>query len=432
MQSDPSPIVIHKHLDNSFNSATPDRVDKSQYPQFSKAKSNYSERGGNSTGVMYQNSPIQQTNEGKLIKKLGEKQKMLEKYEKMLQKVNIEFQNTLTKNKELADQISKLELRCLRAEDSASMFQGKVSGDQYVLQRQLDELILEKDDLQSDNVSLNKLLKNKNMEIDELIKARSELENRLINHNMENTNITKNEAEYRLTIDQLKKRIIALEFEIKKKDEDYRIDISNCDLIAQSVRSENEQLIIQRNELTDQNTKYKEQIWKDNFITRQVNNENDNLKRENINLRNTAELAHENEIELKNDNKILREQSLSTESKCLAYQKVISQNDKLYQSIVENLERSVKLLRSSEEINRGLVTVNIERIIDDVRNSRIRSSEVPIQSYALPPASANYYPQQTSITRDFNIRSNPLSMSQDVFSPQRMEIDFSNQMKDLR
>lgn len=312
------------------------------------------------------------------------------------------------------------------------MFQGKVNGDQYALQRQLDELILEKDDLQSDNVSLNKLLKNKNMEIDELIRTKSELESRLINHNMESTNITKNEAEYRLAIDQLKKRIVALEFEIKKKDEDYRIDISNCDLIAQSVRSENEQLIIQRNELTDQNTKYKEQIWKDNFVTRQVNNENDNLKRENINLRNTAELTHESELELKNDNKVLREQSLSTESKCLAYQKVISQNDKLYISIVENLDRSVKLLRSSEEINRGLVTVNIERIIDDVRNSRIRNSEAPIKSLLFSPPSANYYPQQTSITRDFNFPPNPLSLSQDVFSPQRMEIDFSSQMKDMR
>ena len=83
MQSDPSPIVIHRNLDTSFNSATPDKVDRSQYPQINRAKSNYSERG-NTNGMAFQNSPLQQTNEWKLIKKLGEKQKMLEKYERIL------------------------------------------------------------------------------------------------------------------------------------------------------------------------------------------------------------------------------------------------------------------------------------------------------------------------------------------------------------
>jgi predicted nucleic acid-binding Zn-ribbon protein len=219
---------------------------------------------------MPQNSPKTHTNEGKLIKKLAEKQKMLEKYEQMLQKVNVEFQNTLTKNKELADKISSLELRCLRAEENASSFKGKVNGDQYTVQRQLDELTLEKDDLQSDNVSLNKLLKNKNYEIEEFQKIKLELENRLVNHSTDNANITKNEVEYGNVIDQLKKHVLDLEFELTKKDEDYRIDVANCDLIAQSLTTENDQLTIQRNELTEQNTKYKEQIWKDTLVSRQV------------------------------------------------------------------------------------------------------------------------------------------------------------------
>jgi hypothetical protein len=63
---------------------------------------------------------------------------------------------------------------------------------------------------------------------------------------------------------------------------------------------------------------------------------------------------------------------LTAESKCLAYQNIITQNDKLDLSVIENLERSLGLLRSSEEINKRLVTVNIQRIIDETRSFRIR------------------------------------------------------------
>jgi hypothetical protein len=367
-----SPIFQNKSLDASYNSVTPDIVDNIKYLQINRANGNYSESNSNVESSMPQNSPKQHTNEGKLIKKLADKQKMLEKYEQMLQKVNVEFQNTLTKNKELADKVSSLESRCLRAEENASSLKGKVNGDQYTVQRQLDELILEKDDLQSDNVSLNKLLKNKNYEIEEFQKIKTELENRLVSHSTEHANVTKNEVEYVVVIDQLKKHVLDLEFELTKKDEDYRIDVANCDLIAQSLKTENDQMTIQRNELNEQNTKYKEQIWKDTLLTRQVTNENENLKRENMNLKNTAELTLENEYDYVHENKYLRDTSLAAESKCLAYQNIITQNDKLDLSVVENLERSLGLLRSSEEINRRLVTVNIQRIIDETRSFRIR------------------------------------------------------------
>jgi hypothetical protein len=367
-----SPIFQNKSLDASYNSVTPDIVDNIKYLQINRANGNYSESNSNVESSMPQNSPKQHTNEGKLIKKLADKQKMLEKYEQMLQKVNVEFQNTLTKNKELADKVSSLESRCLRAEENASSFKGKVNGDQYTVQRQLDELILEKDDLQSDNVSLNKLLKNKNYEIEEFQKIKTELENRLVSHSTEHANVTKNEVEYGVVIDQLKKHVLDLEFELTKKDEDYRIDVANCDLIAQSLKTENDQMTIQRNELNEQNTKYKEQIWKDTLLTRQVTNENENLKRENMNLKNTAELTLENEYDYVHENKYLRDTSLAAESKCLAYQNIITQNDKLDLSVVENLERSLGLLRSSEEINRRLVTVNIQRIIDETRSFRVR------------------------------------------------------------
>lgn len=105
---------------------------------------------------------------------------------------------------------------------------------------------------------------------------------------------------------------------------------------------------------------------------RQVTKDNENLKRENINLKNTAELTLENEYDYVHENKYLRDTSLATESKCLAYQNIITQNDKLDLSVIENLERSLGLLRSSEEINKRLVTVNIQRIIDETRSFRIR------------------------------------------------------------
>lgn len=372
-QPDPSPIVFHKKTDTSFNSASPPKAAKAQRrpSQPVRISSAQSDRGSPKI-PMHHGSPPQESNEGKLIRKLGEKQKMLEKYESMLQKVNIEFQNTLSKNKELCDEISLLEMRCQRAEENASDAQNKVDVDRYSLQRQLDELVLEKDELQSDNVSLNKLLKTKNFEIDELSKAKVELESRLINNNTETMHNSKQEAEFRMAIEDHRKRIVELEFELKKKDDDYKTDIANCDLISQGLRKENEQLTKQRNELSDQNTLYKEQLWKENLTTRQLTNENENLKRENMNLKNTIELTQDNEAELKNENSYMREKSLDLEKKSLLYQNIITQNDKLDISIIENLERALGLLRSSDELNRGLVTINIEKIIDEVRTFRLR------------------------------------------------------------
>lgn len=246
--------------------------------------------------VIYTNSN-QESNEGKLIRKLGERQKMIEKYETMLKKVNLEFQNTLNKNKELNDEISLLEMRLQRSEEKQGEIQGKIDLDRYSLQRQLDELILEKDDLINDNVTLNKLIKNKNYEIDELKKENFELQNRV--YNVVDNIRYNNDSELRLINDELQKRVSELEFELKRRNESMKNDSTNIDLLFQSQKKEIEQLTIQRNELTDQVNRLKEQIWKDNLSMRQVSNENENLKRENNNLRSTIELIHDNEKEIK-------------------------------------------------------------------------------------------------------------------------------------
>ena len=133
-----------------------------------------------------------------------------------------------------------------------------------------------------------------------------------------------------------------------------------------------EQITAQRNELAEQNTALKEQIWKENLTQRQLTSENENLKRENMNIKNAVDLNLDNESTLKTENKYLREASLATERKCLLYQNVITQNDKLDINIIENLERSLGLLRSSEEINRGLVIIKIEKMIEEVRNFRVK------------------------------------------------------------
>jgi len=246
--------------------------------------------------VIYTNSN-QESNEGKLIRKLGERQKMIEKYETMLKKVNLEFQNTLNKNKELNDEISLLEMRLQRSEEKQGEIQGKIDLDRYSLQRQLDELILEKDDLINDNVTLNKLIKNKNYEIDELKKENFELQNRV--YNVVDNIRYNNDSELRLINDELQKRVSELEFELKRRNESMKSDSTNIDLLFQSQKKEIEQLTIQRNELTDQVNRLKEQIWKDNLSMRQVSNENENLKRENNNLKSTIELIHDNEKEIK-------------------------------------------------------------------------------------------------------------------------------------
>lgn len=324
-QEDINPITLNQKAESNFSSANRERSHQKPY----KYKGPVSEKGS-PTVVVYANSPpYQESNEGKLIRKLGEKQKMLDKYETMLQKVNFEFKNTLTKNKELSDEISLLEMRLQRAEEMANDAQGKIDVDKYTIQRQLDELILEKDELQSDNVSLNKLLKNKNFEIEELKNTKIELETRLANNKTDNAHISKNEIELRITIDELKKRVSELEYELKRKDDDYKTDISNYDLLNQSLKKEIEQLTQQRNTLNDQNLKLKEEGWKVNLLNRQMANEIENFKRENLNLKNTVDLIHENEKELKTENKYLRDSSMALEKVNLLYQNIITQNGRL-------------------------------------------------------------------------------------------------------
>ena len=135
-QSDPSPIVFKNNEGSDYSNS-------SKRNQKHMSSSNIININSNKSPpvVIYANSS-QESNEGKLIRKLGEKQKMLEKYETMLKKVNSEFQNTLNKNKELNDEISLLEMRLQRSEEKQTEIQGKIDIDRYTLQRQLDELIL--------------------------------------------------------------------------------------------------------------------------------------------------------------------------------------------------------------------------------------------------------------------------------------------------
>lgn len=282
-----------------------------------------------STVVVYANSPYQETNEAQLIRKLGEKSKMLEKYEIMLSKVNSEFQNTLNKNKELSNEVSILEIRLKQAEERNLDFKSKLDVDRYGLQRQVDELLLEKDELKNDNFSLNKLLKQKNAEIDELKSSKMELEGQLVSNSSESMKYNRSETELRTFIDSLQKRVIELEYEIKKKDEDYRIDSGNYDLIIQANKKEIEQMIKTRNDLTEQNLQLKEELWKLNLEIRQTNNENDNFKRENLNLKSTIDLIKDNEKELKGENQYLREASLANEKKLLVYQNMLAKQGSL-------------------------------------------------------------------------------------------------------
>ena len=295
---------------------------------------------------------------------------MIEKYETMLKKVNLEFQNTLNKNKELNDEISLLEMRLQRSEEKQGEIQGKIDLDRYSLQRQLDELILEKDDLINDNVTLNKLIKNKNYEIDELKKENFELQNRV--YNVVDNIRYNNDSELRLINDELQKRVSELEFELKRRNESMKSDSTNIDLLFQSQKKEIEQLTIQRNELTDQVNRLKEQIWKDNLSMRQVSNENENLKRENNNLKSTIELIHDNEKEIKAEWSYLREASLSHERKNILYQNIITQSDEYDINLIQSLERNLSLLRSSDALNKGLVWISIEKMIDELRSYRFK------------------------------------------------------------
>ena len=105
---------------------------------------------------------------------------------------------------------------------------------------------------------------------------------------------------------------------------------------------------------------------------RQISNENENLKRENNNLKSTIELIHDNENETKAEWNYLRESSLSHERNNILYQNIISQNDALDINIIQNLERNLSLLRSSDVLNKGLVWVNLEKMMEEIRTFRLK------------------------------------------------------------
>ena len=345
------------------------------------------------TVVVYANSPYQETNEGKLIRKLGEKQKTLEKYEIMLSKVNSEFQSTLNKNKELSNEINILDIRLKQTEERNAEIKSKGDIERYTLQRQIDELLLEKDELKNDNFSINKLLKQKNQEIDEIKQANIDLETRLLS-STETMKQSKSESELKINIDTLTKRVAELEYQIKKKDDDFKSDISNYELIVQSNKKEIEQMSKQRNELTDQNLKLKEQLWKENLEMRQTVNENDNLKRENLNLKSTIDLIQDNEKELKNENQYLREASLSYERKILTYQNMISKsaNLQLLNSSPASLDTPYNITKVNDDLG----------MFNPLDHSPVRSS--------------------TSFSRDPNYHMrNPLSMSVDRATPTNLK-----------
>ena len=58
--------------------------------------------------------------------------------------------------------------------------------------------------------------------------------------------------------------------------------------------------------------------------------------------------------------------------------------------------------------------------------------ESPVKNTLYPTPSASVYHPPTSEKNDFKYYINPLSVSQEVFSPQRMQIDTSNQVRGLR
>ena len=263
-----------------------------------------------------------------MIRKLGEKQKMLEKYESMLQKINFEFKNTLNKNKEISNQVSMLEMHLQQANEKANDFQEKNDHGRFALQRKIDELVLEKDQLHSENLRLNKLMSSNKFEIEELNKSKADLENRLMSKSTQDTKTSFQESEYRSTIDELKKRVLELEYDLKRRSEDSKSDVASTSLVTQTLKREVEQLTIQRGDMNEQNLKVKEDLWKANLENRQLKNEVENYKSENNNLKNTVELISDHERELKTENKYLRDSAKAMEKVNVLYQNIIDQNGK--------------------------------------------------------------------------------------------------------
>ena len=262
-------------------------------------------------------------------------------------------------------------LKLQKAEEKVTEVEDNISGNINTIQRQLDEMILEKGELQNDNISLNKLIKNKNFEIDELRKYKNELEHKVWNITS-NSNKQSEDIDHRTIIEELQNKISELEIELRYKSDIELSDSTNSHLIIQSLRNDVEILKSSKNDLNQQIIKQKEQTWKDSLNIKHLTNENENLKRENSNLKNTIELVHENEKDVKTENKYLRDSLLMHERKCILYQNIITQNDALDINVIQSLERTLYLLRSSDEINKGLSLVNIEKLIDEIRGFRFK------------------------------------------------------------
>ncbi|CAI2378351.1 unnamed protein product [Moneuplotes crassus] len=358
--------------------------------------------------------------EQKFQEQLDEKQKMLEKYESMLQKVNVEFQNTLDQNKSLNEKISMLELRCLRAESKVNGPQEITDTQQYSLKRQIDELILEKNEIHQNSMEQ---IKSKNEEIDKLQKIKLELEQALARQAEEIAESIKESVKTKATLEELQKQISTQNHEIKQKYNGSNTDVNNYDLSSQTLRRELEQVTFQRDDLVEQNKALKEQSWKDDLATRQILAENESLKREVINLRSNIELSRETESECKAENTYLKETSLAQERKVFLYQNIIAQADQFHINLSNNLQSSLELLRTSDEVNRGLVLIKIEKMLEDVRNYRLKSKSKIEQMLLQSPVPSSFELQKKATDLKYN--TNPLSYSQDTFSGFKLDMNFS-------
>lgn len=138
------------------------------------------------------------------------------KYEKMLKKVNEEFDNSLKKNSELSSQISDLEMKLHKTTEELNKAQQFIDVQNKVKR----EKSLEEDGKQ-DLINLNNELKNivqdKNDEIERLKRVQVDLENKLLSDNM-SVYSGYNEQELRNKFDHLVIKYEQLEARIKEKE----------------------------------------------------------------------------------------------------------------------------------------------------------------------------------------------------------------------
>lgn len=176
-----------------------------------------------------------------------------------------------------------------------------------------------------------------------------------------------------MVIEDLQNKITDLEAELRFKGDIGFADSTNTNLLIKSLSNDIEQLNNTKHELNQQIVSLKDKNWRDSLTIRQVTNELENLKRENSNLKSTIELIRDNEKDMKAENKFLRNSILAHERNSLLYQNIITQNDALDINVIQGLERSMYLLRSNDDVNKGLSLINIEKIVDEVRNFRVKT-----------------------------------------------------------